>query len=143
MPAAEGASPARRPTRYRRRLRSRIILSFLLLGFGLTLLLAFATNWARNRVENQLVEDVMNKNIDEFARRYYTDPARIPTCRSQQMLGGWCNRRIRGAARRAARSGTTPDGIHGISGTNPTAVRSRTSSPCARRPRHGSSSPTT
>ncbi len=74
-PAQEGA-PLRRkpPTRYRRRLRSRIILSYLLLGFGLTIALAFATNWARNRVENQLVEDLMNRNIDEAARQFDQDP---------------------------------------------------------------------
>ena len=120
MPAAEGASPARKPTRYRRRLRSRLILSFLLLGFGLTLLLAFATNWARNRVENQLVEDVMNKNIDEFARRYYTDPGKSPDVPVQQMLG----RVVKPANFQALRAEqpewyALPDGIHGISGTNP------------------------
>src|SRR6476660_2224876 len=75
-PANPTAPARRRPTRYRRRLRSRIVLSFLLLGFGLTLLLAFATNLARSRVENSLVEDVMNRNIDEYARRYYADPGR-------------------------------------------------------------------
>jgi signal transduction histidine kinase len=75
QPAQDGA-PARRkpPTRYRRRLRSRIILSYLLLGFGLTIALAFATYWARNRVENQLVEDLMNRNIDEAARQFDQDP---------------------------------------------------------------------
>jgi signal transduction histidine kinase len=85
-PAQEGA-PARRkpPTRYRRRLRSRIILSYLLLGVGLTLALAFATNWARNRVENQLVEDVMNRNIDELARRFYAHPGSTPELAFQQM----------------------------------------------------------
>jgi signal transduction histidine kinase len=77
--------PGRRPRRYRRRLRSRIILSFLLLGLGLTLLFAFATQYARNRVENQLVEDVMNRNIDEYARRYYSDPSRSPDLPVQQM----------------------------------------------------------
>ncbi len=75
----------RRKTRYRRRLRSRIILSFVLLGFGLTTLFAFATNWTRNRVENALVEDVMNKNIDEYARRYYTNPNTSPDLPVQQM----------------------------------------------------------
>jgi signal transduction histidine kinase len=92
MAAAEGepapagaAAPRRKPTRYRRRLRSRIILSYLLLGFGLTLALAFATNYARSRVENQLVEDVMNRNIDEFARRYYADPESSPSLPVQQM----------------------------------------------------------
>ncbi len=79
-------APSRRG-RYRRRLRSRIILSFVLLGFCLTALFAFATNWARARVENQLVEDVMNRNIDEFARRYYTDPSRNPDLPVQQMFG--------------------------------------------------------
>jgi signal transduction histidine kinase len=87
MPGAEGEVPARRPTRYRRRLRSRIILSFLLLGFGLTALFAFATQYARNRVENDLVEGVMNVNIDEYARRYYNDPESNPTLPVQQMLG--------------------------------------------------------
>ena len=87
MSAAESASSARRPTRYRRRLRSRIVLSFLLLGFGLTLLLAFATNWARGRVENQLVEDVMNRNIDEYARRYYLSPGKNPDLPVQQIRG--------------------------------------------------------
>ncbi len=79
------AAPARRPTRYRRRLRSRIILSFLLLGFGLTALFAFATWWARNRVENQLVEDVMNRNIDEYARRFYSDPGKNPAVPVEQI----------------------------------------------------------
>jgi signal transduction histidine kinase len=120
MPTPEGAGPARRPTRYKRRLRSRIILSFLLLGFGLTLLLAFATNWARNRVENQLVEDVMNKNIDEFARRYYSDPTRNPDVPVQQMLG----RVVKPANFQALKQEQPewyglPDGIHTINGTNP------------------------
>jgi signal transduction histidine kinase len=120
MPAADNAPPARRPTRYRRRLRSRIVLSFLLLGFGLTLLLAFATNWARNRVENQLVEDVMNRNIDEFARRYYTDPTRNPDLPVQQMLA----RVVRPSGFSALKKEQPEwyellDGIHGISGTNP------------------------
>jgi signal transduction histidine kinase len=120
MPTPEGAGPARRPTRYKRRLRSRIILSFLLLGMGLTLLLAVATNWARNRVEDQLVVDVMNKNIDEFARRYYSDPTRNPDVPVQQMLG----RVVKPANFQALKQEQPewyglPDGIHTINGTNP------------------------
>jgi len=60
--------------RNRRRLRSRIILAFVLLGFGLTTLFAFATNWTRSRVENELVEDLMNRNISEYARQFELDP---------------------------------------------------------------------
>ena len=79
MPKPEAAPAAAKPAmhrlRYRRRLRSRIILAFVLLGFGLTALFAFATNWTRNRVENQLVEDLMNRNISEAARQFEQDPA--------------------------------------------------------------------
>ena len=91
MAAAEDAGAApdggrrRKPTSYRRRLRSRIILSYVLLGFSLTLALAFSTYYARNRVENQLVEDVMNKNIDEYARRFYANPGGTPELAFQQM----------------------------------------------------------
>lgn len=120
MPPAEGALPARKPTRYRRRLRSRIILSFLLLGFGLTLLLAFATNWARNRVENQLVEDVMNKNIDEYARRYYTDPRKNPDLPVQQIRGyAFSADRFDRVRREFPEWAELRDGIHGINGVNP------------------------
>ena len=64
----------RRVRRYRRRLRSRIILTFFLLGVGLMVLFAFATNWTRNRVENALVEDVLNRNIDAAAHEYALNP---------------------------------------------------------------------
>ena len=86
MPETAAPEPAHKRGRYRRRLRSRIIVSFVLLGFCLTALFAFATNWARMRVENQLVEDVMNRNIDEYARRYAVDPSRNPDLPVQQML---------------------------------------------------------
>lgn len=70
MPEAALPEPVRKRGRYRRRLRSRIIVSFVLLGFCLTALFAFATNWARQRVESQLVEDVMNRNLDASWQSY-------------------------------------------------------------------------
>ncbi|KGM57393.1 histidine kinase [Lysobacter arseniciresistens ZS79] len=73
--AADGhAVPSRRAKRYRRRLRSRIILAFVLLGFGLTTLFAWATNEVRSRVENQLVEEMMNRNISNAALQFELDP---------------------------------------------------------------------
>jgi signal transduction histidine kinase len=101
------------------RLRSRIILSFVLLGFCLTTLFAFATNWARVRVENQLVEDVMNRNIDEFARRYYLNPAVSPDLPVQQMHG----RLVKADRFDALRDEEPdwyelPDGIHTINGVD-------------------------
>ncbi|SOD53347.1 Signal transduction histidine kinase [Pseudoxanthomonas wuyuanensis] len=76
MPAAESTGQ-RRHRRFRRRLRTRIILSFVLLGTGLTALFAYLTDYARQRVEDQLVEDVMNRNIDEFWRRYTINPDNV------------------------------------------------------------------
>ncbi len=47
----------------------------MLLGFGLTTLFAIATQWTRNRVENALVEDLMNRNIEEAAKQFKNDPS--------------------------------------------------------------------
>jgi len=74
MTMAEPATPRPRDPRYRRRLRSRIIVSFVLLGLGLTVLFAFLTQYARNRVENALVEDVMNQNIELAAMQFALNP---------------------------------------------------------------------
>ena len=118
-PAEVEASTSRRAPRYRRRLRSRIILSFVILGFGLTALFAFATNWTRDRVENDLVEDVMNRNIDEFARRYLDNPRVNPELPVQQMYA-----RVVTRDKFEALKGEQPDwyeladGIHGLSGRN-------------------------
>ena len=112
-----GAGRRRRP--YRRQLRTRIILSFVLLGFGLTLLLAFATNWARNRVENQLVEDVLNTNIDQYAARFALDPdnVELPV---QQMYGRVVVRSDFDKLRTSQPDWyELPDGIHNIFGTEP------------------------
>lgn len=123
--ATDGAAPvARRPRRFRRRLRTRIILSFLLLGTGLTVLFAFLTDYSRQRVENQLVEEVMNTNIDEFARRFYVDPSRNPDIPVQQMYG----RVVRRADFEQLRLDEPdwyelPDGIHNITGRDPTGQR--------------------
>lgn len=117
-------APARRkPTRYRRRLRSRIVLSFLLLGFGLTLLLAVATNWARSRVENQLVEDVMNRNIDEYARRYYADPSRNPPVPVEQIRAyAFSADKFARVRQERPEWAELPDGIHGMHGVDETGT---------------------
>ncbi|MGH8063137.1 MAG: sensor histidine kinase [Pseudoxanthomonas sp.] len=119
MAEADPSRAPRRPARFRRRLRSRIILAFVLLGFGLTALFAFATNWTRGRVENQIVEDVMNRNIDAYARQYYSQPNKKPEFGVQQMLG-----RVIGKDRFDELRIEQPDwyelsdGIHSIQGKN-------------------------
>ena len=111
------AAPERRRGRYRRRLRSRIILSFLLLGTGLTALFAYMTDYARQRVENQLVEDVMNRNIDEYARRFYLDPSRSPDMPVQQMIARVVKRdKFDELKREQPDWYELPSGIHSMSG---------------------------
>nr|WP_231118195.1 HAMP domain-containing sensor histidine kinase [Lysobacter silvisoli] len=117
----DAQAPARRRkrVRYRRRLRSRIILAFVLLGFGLTALFAFATNWTRTRVENQIVEDVMNRNIDEYARQYYAKPGSKPEFGVQQMLGRVVkNDRFEDLRQEQPDWYELSDGIHSIQGKN-------------------------
>jgi signal transduction histidine kinase len=65
------------PTHFRRRLRTRIIVSFLLLGFGLTALFAFATVVLRNRLEGSLVDAWLQSEATNFLefKRDNRDPA--------------------------------------------------------------------
>lgn len=73
MPTADAAGQRRRP-RSRRRLRTRIIVTFTLLGFCLTALFAYSTTLLRTRVENQLLSDALNRNIDAYASAFERDP---------------------------------------------------------------------
>jgi signal transduction histidine kinase len=120
MPEAEALPRAvRRRGRYRRRLRSRIILSFVLLGFGLTALFAFATNLARARVENQLVEDVMNRNMDASWRSYVASGGRNLDIPVQQMKGFvYRPDRLDGLRRDFPEWERLSDGIHTLLGTD-------------------------
>nr|WP_240600444.1 HAMP domain-containing sensor histidine kinase [Lysobacter silvestris] len=109
------------PTRHnRRRLRTRIVLSFFLLGLGLTMLFAYATNEVRVRIESSLIEDALNNNIDEYARRWYaaTDKKDVGAP-YQQMYG-----KVVGKDKFESLKVEQPDwyrlgdGIHTISGNN-------------------------
>lgn len=117
-------APATPQRSYRRRLRSRIILSFFLLGTGITGLFAYLTDLTRQRVENELVEDVMNRNIDEYARLYFQNPGSNPDLPVQQMYA-----RIVRPDRFEALKAEEPDwyeladGIHNVSGLDEAGVR--------------------
>ncbi len=52
--------------RYRRRLRSRIIISFALFGLGLTALFAVATVYMRTRLEDQLINTTLERELRHF-----------------------------------------------------------------------------
>ena len=77
MSQAEGGAPPAagnsRRRRYRRRLRSRIILSFALLGLGLTAMFAIAAVFVGAVVEDQAVGAVLKENLDDYAESFYRD----------------------------------------------------------------------
>ncbi len=62
--------------RYRRRLRSRIIISFALFGLGLTALFAVATVYMRTRLEDQLINSTLQREVKNFVdfKRDNPDP---------------------------------------------------------------------
>ena len=62
--------------RYRRRLRSRIIISFALFGLGLTALFALATVYMRTRLEDQLINTTLQRELKNFVdfKRENPDP---------------------------------------------------------------------
>jgi signal transduction histidine kinase len=72
---------------YRRRLRSRIILAFVVLGFGLTALFAASTLLLRARLENQLVEDWLRQEARAFLefKRVNPDPSALYHLSAEQM----------------------------------------------------------
>src|SRR5512144_1838439 len=61
---------------YRRRLRSRIIISFALFGFALTALFAVATLYMRARLEDQLINNTLEREVKNFVdfKRENPDP---------------------------------------------------------------------
>jgi signal transduction histidine kinase len=62
--------------RYRRRLRSRIIISFALFGFAMTALFAAATIYMRARLEDQLINNSLEREVKNFAqfKREHPEP---------------------------------------------------------------------
>ncbi|MFZ1392628.1 MAG: HAMP domain-containing sensor histidine kinase [Dokdonella sp.] len=60
---------------YRRRLRSRIIISFALFGLGLTALFAVATIYVRARLEDQFINDTLAREVGNFANFKRENPA--------------------------------------------------------------------
>jgi signal transduction histidine kinase len=100
--------------RYRRRLRSRIIISFLVLGTGLTALFALSAIYLRDRLENQLIGDALAGNLDDYANSFYIDPSvgGVPF----EKIGGitYSKRRL---ANVPFEWQSLPNGVHDIQGS--------------------------
>ncbi|NUS60388.1 MAG: HAMP domain-containing histidine kinase [Lysobacter sp.] len=115
MPAAD---TSRRPRRYRRQLRSRIILSFVLLGFGLTALFAYAVDKVRNQVEDKLVVDLMNRNIDLYAEQFARDPENPSLPVDQMRAFAFTPDKFDSVRENQPQWYELPDGIHQLSGVD-------------------------
>jgi len=115
MTAIDAADQPRQ-RRYRRRLRSRIIVSFTLLGVILCTLFAFLTQQARNRVENALVEDVMNRNINEAARQFALNPDNPGAPVAQMRAYTFPSKRFDVVRQNRPEWAALDDGIHSLSG---------------------------
>jgi signal transduction histidine kinase len=59
---------------YRRRLRSRIVLSFLLFGTLLSVLFALSTLFLRNYLEDQLIGATLQRELDDYVQQLRLDP---------------------------------------------------------------------
>jgi signal transduction histidine kinase len=70
----------------RRRLRSRIIISYALLGFGLSALFAVAAMYVRAKVEDQLVVSSLQHDVDQAVQHVHENP-RQPA--SSELIQAW------------------------------------------------------
>jgi signal transduction histidine kinase len=60
---------------YRRRLRSRIVLSFLLFGTLLSVLFALSTLFLQNYLEDQLIGATLQQELDDYVEQLLLDPS--------------------------------------------------------------------
>ena len=100
--------------RYRRRLRSRIILSFFLLGFGLTALFATATVLLRERLEDQLIGEALLQNVQDFVDQY--DPEGSGVMPFEKITGNVFSARRFGNV--PLNWQNLPDGVHEVTETD-------------------------
>lgn len=69
------ATASSTPKRHRKRLRSRIIISFALFGTALTALFAAAAIFLRGYLEDTLIGDTLERELANYADTYYRDPS--------------------------------------------------------------------
>jgi hypothetical protein len=99
------------PRLYRQRLRSRIVISFLLLGTGLTALFAVATVLLREQMENQLIGAALQQNVDDYSRAFHLDPK--STDFAFEKISGWTYSKRKFANVPFAWR-DLPDGVHNL-----------------------------
>lgn len=99
----------------RRRLRSRIIISFVVFGTLLTLLFAASTLFLREYLERKLIGQELQLNLEAYATSFYSDQGK-ELAPFQRIRGGVFSQRTRGNVPFAWRD--LPNGVHDVSETS-------------------------
>ncbi len=100
---------------YRRRLRTRIVISFLLLGSCLTALFALATIALREHLESDLIGEALQENLRGYADSFYRDPTQ-QLVEFEKIVGYTYSARRFPNVRLEWRD--LPDGVHDLSETD-------------------------
>lgn len=98
-------------TGYRRRLRSRIFISYLLFGIVLVAAFASASVYLRTRLETELIGDTLQRNVNQYANSFYVHPDQLGVTLAK-LEGFTYSRRKFDEVPPLWR--TLPDGVHDI-----------------------------
>ncbi len=101
--------------RYRRRLRSRIIFSFLLFGTLLSVLFAFAVLQLQSKLEEQFIGDTLKKELDDFVVQLRRDPTVVEPFHTR--IAGYISR-PGDASEVPSPFRALPDGVHKVDTPN-------------------------
>jgi signal transduction histidine kinase len=97
---------------YRRRLRSRIVLSFLLFGTLLSILFALSTLFLRNYFEDQLIGATLQQELDDYVNKLRLDPTVVEPFYTR--IQGYITRPGDPNQTVSARIRGLPNGVHDV-----------------------------
>ena len=97
---------------YRRRLRSRIVLSFLLFGTLLSILFALSTLFLRNYLEDQLIGATLQQELDDYVNKLRLDPTVVEPFYTR--IQGYITRPGDPNQTVSARIRGLPNGVHDV-----------------------------
>lgn len=126
--------------RYPHRLRSRLIVSYVLFGIALTAVFATSAVFLRNWLEDKLIGEALVRNLSDYAHKFYEDP-------NQELF---VYQKIRGYTFSERKFGNVPfawrdlpNGVYDLNQPDGKEGAKSTSWRCARIPTTGSSCSTT
>ena len=101
---------------YRRRLRSRIVLSFLVFGTLLSALFALSTLFLQNYLEDQLIGTTLKRELDDYVDQLRLDPSVVEPFYTR--IQGYITRPGDPNKTVAAEVRDLPEGVHDVRMSN-------------------------